>query len=205
MANSEAKDLYLELLKKTILYEIWVEYEKGTSPEARRLGQDWPVLAHSMIGRLRMDNLHDCMASVITDNVPGDFIETGAWRGGACIFMRGFLKAHGITDRSVWVADSFEGLPPPDVANYPADHGARFHTVDYLKVSLEEVQKKFPKIRSAGQSSPVSKGMVQRYVATRAHRKNRDRETGWGHVFFHDGEPDVPLWKSLGRRIHHHR
>lgn len=145
MANSEAKDLYLELLKKTILYEIWVEYEKGTSPEARRLGQDWPVLAHSMIGRLRMDNLHDCMASVITDNVPGDFIETGAWRGGACIFMRGFLKAHGITDRSVWVADSFEGLPPPDVANYPADHGARFHTVDYLKVSLEEVQKNFQK------------------------------------------------------------
>lgn len=145
MANREAEDLYLELLKKTILYEIWVEYEKGTNPEARRLGQDWPAFAHSMIGRLRMDNLHDCMASVIADNIPGDFIETGAWRGGACIFMRGFLKVRGITDRRVWVADSFEGLPPPDVANYPADRGARFHTVDFLKVSLEEVQKNFQK------------------------------------------------------------
>ena len=33
---------------------------------------------------------------------------------GACIFMSGFLKANNIQDRTVWVADSFQGLPPPD-------------------------------------------------------------------------------------------
>ncbi len=33
------------------------------------------------------------------------------WRGGATIFMRAVLKAHGVTDRIVWVADSFQGLP----------------------------------------------------------------------------------------------
>ena len=27
------------------------------------------------------------------------------------IFMRGILKAHGVADRSVWVADSFQGFP----------------------------------------------------------------------------------------------
>jgi len=37
-------------------------------------------------------------------------IETGVWRGGATIFMRAILKAHGVTDRTVWVADPFEGF-----------------------------------------------------------------------------------------------
>lgn len=35
----------------------------------------------------------------------------GVWRGGACIFMRGALRAYGVTDRTVWVADSFCGFP----------------------------------------------------------------------------------------------
>jgi hypothetical protein len=35
------------------------------------------------------------------------------WRGGSTIFMRGILKAHGVTDRKVWVADSFQGFPEP--------------------------------------------------------------------------------------------
>ena len=40
--------------------------------------------------------------SGIQDNVPGDFIETGVWRGGASIYMRALLAAHGITDRRVF-------------------------------------------------------------------------------------------------------
>ncbi|MET0828610.1 MAG: TylF/MycF/NovP-related O-methyltransferase, partial [Microbacterium sp.] len=49
---------------------------------------------------------------VLQNEVPGDLIETGVWRGGSTIFMRGVLKAHGVTDRRVWVADSFEGYYP---------------------------------------------------------------------------------------------
>jgi hypothetical protein len=64
-----------------------------------------------MIGLRRLDNLEACINTVILDDIPGDFIETGVWRGGACIFMRGMLKAYGVTDRFVWVADSFAGFP----------------------------------------------------------------------------------------------
>ncbi|BFH17659.1 hypothetical protein PMJ10TS2_72870 [Paenibacillus melissococcoides] len=55
------------------------------------------------------------------------------------------MKAYGITDKRVWVADSFEGLPPPDVEKYPVDAGLELHTVDYLKVSMEEVALNFQK------------------------------------------------------------
>lgn len=69
--------------------------------------------AHVMMGRKRLDHLHGCLETVCREGVPGDFIETGVWRGGGTIFMRGFLAAHGVSDRTVWVADSFEGLPVP--------------------------------------------------------------------------------------------
>ncbi|PZE20524.1 TylF/MycF family methyltransferase [Paenibacillus xerothermodurans] len=144
MSSYSAHELYLELLKKTILNEIYIDLE-GADPHNRREGLDWPVIGHSMIGRHRMENLQQCMASVIANNVPGDFIETGVWRGGACIFMRGFLKAYGITNRQVWVADSFEGLPEPDIQNYPQDIGSALHTVSQLEVSLENVQENFAK------------------------------------------------------------
>jgi O-methyltransferase len=111
--------------------------------EARLNGIDWPPFAHTMVGIKRLDNLQSCVADVLRNNVPGDLIETGVWRGGSTIFMRGVLKAYGVTDRRVWVADSFEGLPPPDPANYPSDKGDIHHTFDVLRVSLEEVRANF--------------------------------------------------------------
>ena len=72
-----------------------------------------------MIGLQGLDNIEYCLTDILRNGVPGDCIETGSWRGGAAIFMRGVLKAYGCRDRAVWVADSFEGLPKPDPKNYP--------------------------------------------------------------------------------------
>jgi O-methyltransferase len=168
---SQAKDLYLDLLKNCLTYSLWGETD-GTQVAAsgffkrllfqalekrgfrlirstpagqkpRAAGADWPALADTMIGRKRLDNLQFCVEDVLANGVPGDLIETGVWRGGATIFMRAILKAYGVTDRCVWVADSFAGLPPPDPQKYPADAGDLHHTFPALAVSLEQVQANF--------------------------------------------------------------
>jgi O-methyltransferase len=82
-------------------------------PEVRADGRDWPVHAEMMIGLKRLDQLQYAAEAVLSDRVPGDLIETGVWRGGVCIFMRAILAAFGDTVRTVWVADSFQGLPHP--------------------------------------------------------------------------------------------
>ena len=119
-------------------------YEETTVDLARRAeGRDWPADAESMIGLQRMDNLHFCIKQVIQENVPGDFIETGVWRGGACIFMRAALEAYGDSTRRVWVADSFEGLPKPD-GRYEQDKRDRhWKKSDVLAISLEQVEANF--------------------------------------------------------------
>src|SRR5438067_5788262 len=67
----------------------------------RMEGRIWPMVAHTMIGLKRLDNLQFCVDEAITNGVCGDLIETGGWRGGAAIFMRAMLKAYGMTDRRV--------------------------------------------------------------------------------------------------------
>jgi hypothetical protein len=42
-------------------------------------------------------------------------VETGIWRGGACIMMAAVLAAYETIDRKVWDFDSFQGFPPPNV------------------------------------------------------------------------------------------
>ncbi|HVU93503.1 MAG TPA: TylF/MycF family methyltransferase [Jatrophihabitans sp.] len=120
-----------------------VAYKKPYDPELRANGRDWPARADSMIGLKRMANIQHCVETVIRDEVPGDLIETGVWRGGATIFMRGILKAYDDTSRRVWVADSFQGLPPPDPKRYPADTGDTLHTMTGLAVGVDQVKHNF--------------------------------------------------------------
>jgi O-methyltransferase len=117
---------------------------KFVSEENRTNGYDWPAQADTMIGINRLNNIESCIYSIINDNVEGDFIETGVWRGGAAILMRAILKELNIADRKVWVADSFKGLPRPS-RSYPADHGNKLYTKRILSVSLAEVKNNFTK------------------------------------------------------------
>ena len=198
-------DRYLELLKRSLLNELYVENEarvvyavhaiaeeqvpdpavlfsiaETTALEAvvsaKRQGDMVSVhgredlrnlteLSHTMIGRARLDQLHDCMRTVLDAGVPGDFIETGVWRGGATIFMRGFLAAYGVTDRRVWVADSFEGVPPPRLEE---DRGMDISAdvLPVLAVDLETVQELFERYQLLDEQVHFLKGWFRDTLPT---------------------------------------
>jgi O-methyltransferase len=113
-----------------------------TSSEARAEGRDWPADAETMIGRRRLDNLEACIVDVLDRGVPGDLLEAGVWRGGACIFMRAVLAACADEVRTVWVADSFQGLPHPDPERFPADRVYESLDLD-IAVPLADVKANF--------------------------------------------------------------
>src|SRR6266545_5013761 len=147
------EQLYLELLKKVLTNVIYSDppapmnyWDRRTEyDEQRRLnGEDWPSVAHTMVGVKRLDNLQACLERVIEEGVPGDFIETGVWRGGVCIFVRAVLKAYQEKDRNVWVADSFQGIPETGSASHPSDRAMALHkSNDVLAVSMKTVQENF--------------------------------------------------------------
>lgn len=183
-ATLDATDLYLDLVKRAILGSLNDEngwyvigsldkkdgsfrsrlkqfvvnraWKRGlvlAKPNAEGIGT-WGLLAYTMVGERRLDNIRYCIEEVVRNKVPGDLIETGAWRGGVTIYMRAVLKALGVTDRKVWVADSFEGLP-----SYKGRMGADAQDAETdidtmndggpvakgLAVSLEQVRSGFDK------------------------------------------------------------
>jgi O-methyltransferase len=140
-----ARRLYLDLLKAMLTRTGF--NDDPTPPPAEYFADGcpipWPVHAETMIGVPGLNQLQHAVETVLMERVPGDLMETGVWRGGASIFMRGVLAAHRETTRTVWLADSFEGLPPPDPDTYPADEGADLSPYRVLAVSLEQVQENF--------------------------------------------------------------
>jgi O-methyltransferase len=108
----------------------------------RVMGSDWPYSGLTMVGLQRLDDLQACVESIVGDGVEGDLIEAGAWRGGASILARATLDSLGADDRTVWVADSFRGLPEPD-PGFPEDRHLDLSRVDFLAVPAAEVRAHF--------------------------------------------------------------
>lgn len=132
----EDKNLYISLLKKVLTDSI------NNETPARLDGQDWPKDGFTMIGHKRLDNIELCIKEILEKNIEGDFLEAGVWKGGASIFMRAILKAHSISDKTVWLADSFKGLPEPK-AEYPEDKDDKHHQFEELAISLNQVKNNF--------------------------------------------------------------
>lgn len=177
--SHSANPLYLELVKKTLHFELWddpgkpiesVAYRAGffrplirgfaqvlakfrlgvvvlrdMEQEKKYPGSTWPSCAHTMVSMQRLDNIQQLVSTVIEENISGDFIETGVWRGGSCIFMKAILTASHDSSRRVFVADSFAGLPEPNASQYPSDTGDKHYVHDFLAVSKETVEENFRK------------------------------------------------------------
>jgi O-methyltransferase len=140
--KGRARSALIGLLRKRGLQVVRkVDFD----PDKRMLGRDWPLLADTMIGVKRLRNICHCVQSVIQNNIAGDLVETGVWRGGGSIMMKAALEAFGDKSRVLWCADSFEGLPAPDIESYPQDAGMIWHTQTDLAISRDSVVANFQK------------------------------------------------------------
>jgi O-methyltransferase len=94
---------------------------------------------YTMISPQRLANVREAAETVLSEKLPGDFVETGVWRGGACIMMKAVLAAAGVR-RRVYVCDSFQGLP--EIAE-GADAPLKLHENPLLAVSVDQVRENF--------------------------------------------------------------
>ncbi|NWH05665.1 TylF/MycF/NovP-related O-methyltransferase [Desulfobacter latus] len=173
----KCKKLYIDLLKKSLLNELYFENGMRISYLLKQMDTSCPYdLEHllkiheyepelyrsfksvfdgkehyrerifgfpmTMIGKQRLENVESCIQKILLDNIPGDFMETGVWRGGCTIFMNGMLEAYDAADRKVWVADSFMGVPEPKL---PQDKGVDLYLDTKLAIPMEVVQENFEK------------------------------------------------------------
>ena len=117
----QLRNRYIEQLKKSVMNTLNQDIAdsiinpSSTEEQAQSewFNHFWFGSALTMCSLKRLNNIQFCLENCLQENIPGDFIECGGWRGGVIILMRGILAAHGVRNRKVWVADSFQGLPLP--------------------------------------------------------------------------------------------
>ena len=88
------------------------------------------VPRHTMLSVTRLVHLADTVRHADALGLPGDIVECGTWNGGAAAIMAAAAyetpTAAAAGERTVWVFDSFAGLPPPGAQDGVTEHRAFF-------------------------------------------------------------------------------
>jgi predicted O-methyltransferase YrrM len=84
------------------------------------------VRPFTMCGNARLRGLHQAVHYIVAKNITGDLVECGTARGGSASLMALTLKRLD-TARTLWVLDTFAGLPPPTIED-PDWEAARLFT-----------------------------------------------------------------------------
>ena len=67
----------------------------------------------TMTSAERLWSLLNAVRYVVNENIPGDFAECGVWRGGSVMAMAKELGSINVTDRKIWLYDTFAGMTEP--------------------------------------------------------------------------------------------
>jgi len=120
------------------------------------------IRPYTMSGHVRLHALYQSVRQVIASDVPGALVECGTARGGSAALMGLTAQCLG-ADRTVWVFDTFEGIPPPTTADpdwqiAQAYTGSFAATVDEVEALLKQL--------SILQNYKLIKGLLQTTLPT---------------------------------------
>ena len=80
---------------------------------------DWERALHAEVAPFtlaspeRVHALTESVRYVIRMGVPGAFVECGVWRGGSVLAMIRALQREGVSDRDIYLYDTFKGMTKP--------------------------------------------------------------------------------------------
>ncbi|MCH7944858.1 MAG: class I SAM-dependent methyltransferase [Armatimonadetes bacterium] len=126
--------------------------------------------------KLRWEALYETYQAVryvANAGVPGAIVECGVWRGGCSILMAETLARAGISNREVYMYDTFAGMPVPSTEDVSISTGetgiSKYQRVQgWVAASYEEVQSNV-----SGSAYPTSrfhlvKGLVEETIPDKA-------------------------------------
>jgi hypothetical protein len=72
------------------------------------------VKPYTMTSIERINELFNSLEYIRTNKIDGDFVECGVWKGGNILGIMEYLHHHNMTDRIVWMYDTFQGMTQPE-------------------------------------------------------------------------------------------
>jgi hypothetical protein len=67
----------------------------------------------TMVSIPNLFSLYNSVNYVVKNNISGDFVECGVWRGGCSMLIALVLKYHNVSNRKIYLYDTFDGMSSP--------------------------------------------------------------------------------------------
>jgi hypothetical protein len=92
---------------------LTVEREFGLDMSQDVIDTIRDVRPYTMTTVQRIEAVCSATEYILKYDIPGAFVESGVWMGGSSMAAASTLAKHGVTDREMYLFDTFEGIPPP--------------------------------------------------------------------------------------------
>jgi hypothetical protein len=109
------------------------------------------VSPYSMTSIERIGSLYDSLEHIRLNNIEGDFVECGVWKGGNILGIMEYLNFYNIKNVNVWAYDTFQGMTAPEEVDIDLNNNKAEDILNQVMCysSLDEVKKnlsnsKFP-------------------------------------------------------------
>lgn len=118
------------------------------------------VRSHTQTSLERIVTLADAVEYVVRRGVPGDLVECGVWRGGSSMAIALTLLKLGVSDRRLWLYDTFGTMPAP--GEHDRDSAGR-DVAGWETTMLGDSGLSLPEVRAALRSTGYADERI-RYV-----------------------------------------
>lgn len=71
------------------------------------------VKDYTMVEIERCYALYTSVKYILKNNIPGDFVECGVWKGGSSMLVALLFKKENVVDRKIYLYDTFAGMTEP--------------------------------------------------------------------------------------------
>ncbi len=126
---------------------------------------------YSLTSFERMYALYKAVKYIIENDIDGDFVECGVWKGGSVMLMAIVLSELGVKDRKIYMYDTYEGMTEPTekdvnfagtLAKNKWEDGRKDDgTSDWCYSSLDEVKANLSQVDYPDDNFIIVQGMVE--------------------------------------------
>jgi O-methyltransferase len=120
-------------------------------------------LGYTMVSAARLVNLYKRVHEANKHDLPGDIVECGVWHGGSGAIMGAACRDDGVS-RSIWLFDSFQGLPRPGV--YDGEKEREFYFEGWCKGETDKVEEIFQQLRIPQEALKIVPGWFDKTLHT---------------------------------------
>lgn len=169
------------IVRKTITNLLGLEKERQQGYPKEFLDMYQICKPYTMTSMERMFALYQATHNILDNRLEGDLVECGVWKGGSSLMMALILKSRNISDKTLFLYDTYEGMSAPTADDVEYSGKPASDLLAQAKIEVQESVWCYSSIDEVKQNLLLSglpasqvvfvKGKVEDTITEKNHKK----------------------------------